>query len=121
MSKDTRTAWGQEFDAKRDAWNEINVLKNRIAELEKERDALQAFVIKRLPSISTAASFSNIAKSIEGEVKSLLAKRDLEQQANGVSRFAKLHLGEHSLYSSFAKNYCSVILMQAKQLRAEVK
>ena len=52
--------------------------KERIAELEKERDALHSFVIKRLPSISSAASFSDIAKSIEGEAKSLLAKRDIK-------------------------------------------
>lgn len=72
-----------EVEAKK---SECYLRGERIAELEKERDA-----------------------------------RDLEQQANGVSRFAELHLGEHSLYSSFAKNYCSVLLMQAKQLRAEVK
>jgi Txe/YoeB family toxin of Txe-Axe toxin-antitoxin module len=33
MNKDTRTAWAQEFDEKRQAWYEIDSLKKRIAEL----------------------------------------------------------------------------------------
>lgn len=41
MSKDTRTAWGKEFDAKREAWSENDKLKLKIAELEKDNSDLQ--------------------------------------------------------------------------------
>jgi len=57
MSKDTRTAWYQEFSARREGWDTINQLKAELKKVTAERDAL----------------------------KSSLAKRDLEQQAKGVS------------------------------------
>jgi SMC interacting uncharacterized protein involved in chromosome segregation len=56
MYKDTRTAWAQEFDARREGWDTINQLKAELKKVTAERDAL----------------------------KSSLAKRDLEQQAKGV-------------------------------------
>jgi hypothetical protein len=32
--KDTRTAWGKEFDAKREAWSEVDRLKKEIERLK---------------------------------------------------------------------------------------
>jgi hypothetical protein len=106
----------------------------KIAELEKDPDDLTDDLIEtqnqareaenKLEDIESVFCDEDGCPLIEpfnGDgLSRWIAKRDIEQQANGVSRFAKLHLGEHSLYSSFAKNYCSVLLMQAKQLRAEV-
>ena len=36
----SKTAWGQEFDAKMSAWDEINKLKRENKELKAEREAL---------------------------------------------------------------------------------
>lgn len=40
MEKDTRTAWGQEFDARREAESELAAVKRELAKTKAERDAL---------------------------------------------------------------------------------
>lgn len=40
MEKDTRTAWGQEFDARRQAETELADVKRELAKTKAERDAL---------------------------------------------------------------------------------
>lgn len=40
MEKDTRTAWGQEFDARRQAETELADVKRALARTKDERDAL---------------------------------------------------------------------------------
>jgi len=46
MYKDTRTAWAQEFDARREGWDTINKLKAQLAKVTAERDDLTIEVMK---------------------------------------------------------------------------
>jgi hypothetical protein len=55
-----------------------------IAELEKERDVLTAFIIKRMPPIKAMSSIYEICKIIADEVDSILEAHNLEQKIKGI-------------------------------------
>jgi hypothetical protein len=63
--------------------NESSKQQSRIAELEKERDVLTAFIIKRMPPIGAMSSTYEICKIISDEVDLILEAHNLEQQAKG--------------------------------------
>jgi len=87
MYKDTRTAWYQEFSARREGWDTINQLKAELKKVTAERDEYIKFHTENLPLISYIA-IETVNVKVDGDIKSrfgfYLAKRDLEQQAKGV-------------------------------------
>jgi len=88
MYKDTRTAWAQEFDARREGWDVINQLKAELAKVTAERDEYIKFHTENLTLIAWIAR-ETVSVKIDGNIKArfdfYLAKRDLEQQAKGIS------------------------------------
>ena len=94
---------GKVFIATKGAIHCHNCLYAKIAELEKQLATAEKVVL------SYDMSFK------ERDI------RDLDQQAKGIARFTELHLSGHSLFKSLSANYCSVLLIQAKQLCEGVK
>jgi hypothetical protein len=67
---------------------ELVELRKANAEVEKERDVLTAFIIKRMPPIKAMSSIYEICKIIADEVDSILEAHNLEQQVKGVNAYA---------------------------------
>ncbi|MFT6988166.1 MAG: hypothetical protein ACJASL_000126 [Paraglaciecola sp.] len=71
-------------DANRsELWEILQIQIMTIAELEKERNVLTAFIIKRMPPIGAMSSTYEICKIISDEVDLILEAHNLEQQAKG--------------------------------------
>jgi len=102
----------------------VEALNGRIAELDKERDELKYIIIAHQVADETGyidgdgwvENYSEMSET----VSKLLEAHNLEQKAKGISTFADLHLSGHSLFKSLSANYCTVLLLQAKQLREGV-
>ena len=89
--------------------------ENKIAEIEKERDVLTAFIIKRMPPIKALSSTYEICKIISDEVDSILEAHNLEQQAKGLTDYAKVQ--EQGIAAVWMISAASTLLKQAKALK----
>jgi hypothetical protein len=91
---------GESLHAKSKIAAELAFRDSKIAELEKERDLLLAFIIKRVPTIRTMSTVSEISRIIADESDSLLEAHNLEQQAKGAKDawdFADMLFGRKNL------------------------
>jgi hypothetical protein len=95
----------------------------KIAELEKERDVLTAFIIKRMPPIKAMSSIYKTCKIVSDEVDLILKAHNLEQQAKGINELVA-HLKVNTSYLMFTEStfrevesYYDFLLDQAKALK----
>ena len=89
----------------------------RIAELEKERNSLLAFIIKRIPSIKALSTTSEICKIIGDEVDSLLEAHNLRQQAKGIENGIRLTMMSYTHTNSLGlMKYAKKLNKQADKL-----
>lgn len=110
--------------------------EKRIAELEKERETLLAFIIKRVPTIRAMSTVSETSRIVADEADSLLEAHNLEQQAKGVELFIKSEAEalqrapwfkdakptlEYLYDADFGLTTCSKGVTFANQLRSQSK
>tara|TARA_R110000744_G_scaffold102730_1_gene197346 strand:+ start:205 stop:666 length:462 start_codon:yes stop_codon:yes gene_type:complete len=91
----------------------------RIVELEKERDVLPAFIIRRMPPLKALSSTYKLCKMVSNEVDTVLEAHNLEQQANGIDSL----VDKLMFYEFNNQNFISVddLLSEFQELRNQAK
>jgi len=96
VSKDTRTAWGQEFDAKQEAWPSNSKLKSELVALREQLAKVTAERDEKAERLTYALGVIREHNDANAYRRRMSPKRDLEQQAKGV-QLAQEYLSFNSM------------------------
>jgi len=118
----------KQHDMWKQQWHELNdSLAKRDLELQakdKKIEELEKFISENTPLLSYLA-IETVSSPVDGDplfiFKDWLARRDLEQQANGAEYVIESVLGEPETLTSDALSIRYEFLFRLKQLREQVK